>query len=319
MRTLMTASSILAAALKGASVREVAARSSVPRRTVQGVIDGHIPSVNRAEQICAALGLELYIGPPRAAVESGSQTPETQQVDSERAPSPSNIVSGTQIQAPLTEFGWRMELPVREWRGCSPEGYLSKPKEIARAPAPVALLDDEAFYGQMIGQSMVREGIGGLGFYCLISPNTPLDVDERVWLRNRRGQEVVRRLVAVDGEAYSLRGWGPADEHGRQERIDEHWMRADVVAAGVVLAVYAAWPSVKKPPFRVPDVAGPVGQRIIRVAVPDEQLETLLLALVKHYGRSNEYSRQLFVAEIEKYFPKDTGTDNPHLSATKNG
>ena len=310
---------ILVAALRDASVREVAARTGVPRRSVQGLLDGHVPSMDRAERICAALGLELYVGPPRAGGKPDSEVAEDQQVDAASAPAASNIAPGTQIQRPLTTFSWRMALPVREWGRCSPEGYLFKPREIAQAPAPVDLVDDEAFYGQMMGQSMLREGIGGFGSYCLVSPNTPLDVDERVWLRNRRGQEVVRRLVAADGEAYSLRGWGPADEHGRQERIDEDWKRADVAAEGVVLAVYVGWPSVRQPPFRVPDVTGPEGQRIIRVPVADQQLATLLVALVEHYDRLNEYGRDLFVAEMQKHFPVGRGAENPYGSTTREG
>ena len=264
--------------------------------------------MDRAERICAALGLELYIGPPRTAEEPRG--------DSESAPSPSNLIPGTQIQQPLTTFSWRIELPVREWGRCSPEGYLSRPKEIARAPAPVDLVDDEAFYGQMMGPSMMREGISGFGAYCLISPNTPLDAGELVWLRNRRDQEVVRRLMEADGEAYSLRGWGPPDEHLHQERIDERWMRADVVAAGVVLAVYEGWPSVKSPPFRVPDRVGPEGQQVIRVPAADQQLATLLVALVKHYDRLSERGRDHFVAEIQRHLPVGQGAENPHLSAT---
>ena len=42
---------------------EVARASGVPRRSVQSVLDGHVPSLVRAAKICDALGLELYIGP----------------------------------------------------------------------------------------------------------------------------------------------------------------------------------------------------------------------------------------------------------------
>ena len=314
-----TAYKILVAALRDASVREVAARTGVPRRTVQGLLDGHVPSMDRAERICAALGLELYVGPPRAGGKPDSEVAEEQQVDAASAPSASNTVPGTQVQRPLTTFSWRMELPVRKWGHCSPAGYLTMPREIARAPAPVELFDDEAFYGQMMGQSMRREGIAGFGHYCLISPNTPLDIGERVWLRHRRGQEVVRRLVAADGEAYSLRGWGPADGDGHQERIDQNWKRTDVAADGVVLAVYADWPSVTNPPFRVPDTVGAEGQRAIRVPAADQRLATLLVALVEHYDRLSERGRNLFAAEMQGYFPVGKGAENPHLSATREG
>ena len=122
--------------------------------------------------------------------------------------------------------------------------------------------------------------------------------------------------MEADGEAYSLRGWGPADEHQHQEHIDERWLRADVAAAGVVLAVYEGWPSVESAPFRVPDVVGPEGQQVMRVPVVDQRLAALLTALVKHYDRLSQRGRNLFAAEMQRHFPVGQGAENPHLSAT---
>ena len=86
---------------------------------------------------------------------------------------------------------------------------------------------------------------------------------------------------------------------------------------GVVLAVYADWPSVKSPPFRVPEVVGPEGQRAIRVPAADQRLATLLVALVEHYDRLSERGRKLFAAEMQRYFPVGKGAEGPHLSATR--
>lgn len=52
---------------EGLSVRAAALRAGLPIRSVQNVLDGHDPGLSRAAEICTALGLELYIGPPRAA------------------------------------------------------------------------------------------------------------------------------------------------------------------------------------------------------------------------------------------------------------
>ena len=68
---------VVKAGLAAASVPEVARISGIPRRTVQGVLDGHVPSLTRAAKICQALGLELYIGPPRP-YESVKQPPLSQ-------------------------------------------------------------------------------------------------------------------------------------------------------------------------------------------------------------------------------------------------
>ncbi len=47
-------------------MRDVAARSGVPRTTLQSLLDGSVPSINRAADICEALGITLTLGPPRA-------------------------------------------------------------------------------------------------------------------------------------------------------------------------------------------------------------------------------------------------------------
>ena len=51
---------------QGVSVRDIAARSGVPVRSLHGILgEGHVPSIERAAEIISALGLEVYIGPPR--------------------------------------------------------------------------------------------------------------------------------------------------------------------------------------------------------------------------------------------------------------
>ena len=52
-------------AQEGMSVRAVALRAGIPIRSVNSMLEGHIPSVERAVQVAAAVGLEFYIGPPR--------------------------------------------------------------------------------------------------------------------------------------------------------------------------------------------------------------------------------------------------------------
>ena len=60
---------------KADSVARVARAAGVPKRSVQNVLEGAVPSVDRAEEICRALGLEFYIGPPRGLSRSDSYLP----------------------------------------------------------------------------------------------------------------------------------------------------------------------------------------------------------------------------------------------------
>lgn len=50
---------------QGLSARAAALRAGLPVRSVNGILEGHVPSVERAAEVAAALGLEFYIGPPR--------------------------------------------------------------------------------------------------------------------------------------------------------------------------------------------------------------------------------------------------------------
>ena len=53
---------------KKVSVRAIALHAGIPTRSVQGILEGHIPSIDRAAQVAAALDLEFYIGYPRPQV-----------------------------------------------------------------------------------------------------------------------------------------------------------------------------------------------------------------------------------------------------------
>ena len=48
----------------------LASRAGLPPRYVQNTLDGKEPRVNRGAEICEALGLEFYIGPPRPKLRS---------------------------------------------------------------------------------------------------------------------------------------------------------------------------------------------------------------------------------------------------------
>ena len=60
----------------GESYRAVAARAGVPTRSLTAILQGHAPSVDRAADICEALGLEFYVGPPRRPAAAAPAPPE---------------------------------------------------------------------------------------------------------------------------------------------------------------------------------------------------------------------------------------------------
>ncbi|WP_428097989.1 hypothetical protein [Candidatus Rariloculus sp.] len=61
------------------SARAAALREGLPIRRIQGVLEGHSPTLDNAEELCRALGLEFYIGEPRERydpVKVGAVSPE---------------------------------------------------------------------------------------------------------------------------------------------------------------------------------------------------------------------------------------------------
>ena len=48
------------------SARAAASNAGLPARSVQDVLEGHVPSIDRAAEICEALDLGFYVGPPRS-------------------------------------------------------------------------------------------------------------------------------------------------------------------------------------------------------------------------------------------------------------
>ena len=55
----------------GQSPYRAAVSHRLPRDAIRYVLSGRMPRLDRVAQICDALGLEFYVGPPRPASETG--------------------------------------------------------------------------------------------------------------------------------------------------------------------------------------------------------------------------------------------------------
>ena len=217
---------------RGQSQYRAALNSGLPQDAIRSVLNGHVPRLNRVEQICRALGLELYIGPPRDV-----------QVEAD----------GSETSRPLTRFSSSVQLPVRAISQPSPEVYLMESEEQDQTrPAPVDLDDPQAFYALFHGYSMVPSGIGPADF-CLVSPCAKLEPGQRIWLRDRKGREALRWLIRLTATTYEVATWQPPKPNGHQDLVPERWERTDVDDRGVILAVYRGWVVSSDPAHRLPD------------------------------------------------------------------
>ena len=217
---------------RGQSQYRAALNSGLPQDAIRSVLKGHVPRLNRVEQICRALGLELYIGPPRDV-----------QVEED----------GAEPSRSLTRFSSSVQLPVRAISQPSPEVYLMESEEQDQTrPAPVDLDDPQAFYALFHGYSMVPSGIGPADF-CLVSPCAKLEPGQRIWLRDRKGREGLRWLIRLTATTYEVAAWQPPKPNGHQDLVPERWERTDVDDRGVILAVYRGWVAASDPAHRLPD------------------------------------------------------------------
>ncbi len=217
---------------RGQSQYRAAVNGGLPQDAIRSVLNGHVPRLNRVEQICRALGLELYIGPPRDV-----------QVEAD----------GAEPSRPLTRFDPSVQLPVRVLSQPSPKVHLTESEEEDRPrPALVDLDDPQAFYVSYYGYSMIPAGIGSADF-CLVSPCAKLEPGQRIWLRDRKGREGLRWLIRLTATAYEVAAWDAPKPNGHQDLIPERWERKDIDDRGVILAVYRGWLVPSEPARRLPD------------------------------------------------------------------
>ena len=218
---------------RGQSQYRAAINSGLPQDAIRSVLNGHVPRLSRVEQICRALGLELYVGPPRDV-----------QVEAD----------GAEPSRPLTRFG--LERPtagagvVAAVAGGPPDGERRAGADKAGAggsgrPAGVST---RATYGY----SMVPTGIGSADF-CLVSPCAKLEPGQRIWLRDRQGREGLRWLIRLTATTYEVAAWDTPKPSGHQDLVPERWERKDVDDRGVILAVYRGWLALSDPVHRLPD------------------------------------------------------------------
>ena len=247
------------------SERKLSQLATGANDTIRNIRRGAIPRANTLEALCRVLGLELQIAP-------GLTPPSDETAIGPRPP---------------TEFSTERQLPTYKWTHPSEAGY--QPRASHKAPAPVHLLDDHAFYVQMPDYSMVPAGIW-MHDYCLISPAAPLEVDQRGWFRRAAGRETIRWVMRLPAGGYDLAAWDldQVDALGHQKPSPVHWRREDVIDRGVVVAVYRQEPNTEKP------------QEPVRDWRPDALAELSRAALFSDHFKEVEAEIDKAVAAVEQ-------------------
>lgn len=182
-------------AKSGMGLHRYEAENGLPKWSLRGIMDParqQSPTLDRAAELCSALGLDFYLGPPRTP-DNLNESP----VHSEKPPA---ILTFSDV-----------DLPVNGRAACGLDAQKHRrhrEKAEDDLPEPVGLTDDvDAFYAIADGSSMVPEGIHP-GDYCVVSPNTPLAVGQRLWMEDANGARRIKRLMGFSDTELTLRGWG---------------------------------------------------------------------------------------------------------------
>jgi len=224
----------------GISQHRIALQNNLPQDAVRNVLGGHIPRLDRADEICRALGLEFYIGPPRESA-TGRQVKG----------SGSSYANATPVPLMFVE----VDLPVDGRAACSLDAQKHR-KHVERVedglPEPEGLTDDpDAFYVIAEGASMVPEGISP-GDYCVISPNTSLAVGQRLWMESKNGAKRIKRLLDFNDTHLTLRVWGEPNT-GQVGSVNEEVDRSFIPRQGAVVGVFRDKPKQGMTVLPIPD------------------------------------------------------------------
>ncbi len=264
------------------SVRAAALELGVPVRSFYGILsDGQVPTINRAAEICRALGLEFYIGPPRGGDFAESQkTPRPAWDAFTEATLPHKGIASCSVQ------GWGKNQPLRD--------PLPKPEDV---------MDENAFYVSASGQSMIPEGIDG-GAICLVSPGTEVREGDRVWVLDYQGRAAIKRLVEKGANgSLKLRGWMPKRD-GQQQSFEEERFAAGIRETYPVVAVFRGRPGKENCEY-VPDPRPPA--HALPPAPPPNASPPIPKPITDMLGLPEGAAAEAVVAAMEARL-KDRGT-----------
>ena len=237
--------------------------------TLRNIRRGSHPRVDTLEALCRVLGLEVQLGP-------GLLPPREDDVVPVREP---------------TEFTGARELPVYAWTDRSEAGYRRQSNDGDRAPAPVDMSDELAFYLRVPDGALARAQIAQ-GDYCLVSPCAALEADQRAWFRHESGRETLKWILRLSGAGFDLGAWD-LDERSRPRPSRVHWQRDAVVDRGVVHAVYRERPTAGKVLQPEPDWRPDARAELFRAGLLSDDLAGVSAVLEEAVSAVEEAETQI--------------------------
>ena len=216
----------------GESPITLARRAGLKRDAIRNVVRGRVPSIDRAAQICDAVGLEFYAGPPRATVPTPEQRAKAEAelkrvIEGEHAPVPlGELERSAKSMVRLTTNAGGDPIPDDLWpvlamrRGAAPP--LPKNENMPSGARPVDVVELAAAAGG--GARVASEEVTGCVWF------------RRDWLEQSRPQPQTvcgdRRAWRIDGADASERLLYPGRSQPHQLAAGTHLCRAHRRRAG---------------------------------------------------------------------------------------
>ncbi len=189
-------------ATKGRSLAGAATAAGLPRDAIRSVLTGHDPRLSRTVDICRALGLEFYIGPPREAVDPINKAREAGAVPPSHL---RGLEASAQGLARLTADAGGDPIPEDLWP------ILEERRGIIRPSRPSALADPSALAppanddvnppsSRPVGVFQIAAAAGG-GAFIEDAPPDGQAWFRRDWLDKRAIDPTQCLVIGVKGES----------------------------------------------------------------------------------------------------------------------
>ena len=169
-----------------------ALETGLNRDALRSVIRGRAPSIDRADEICRALGIELLLG----------KQPASDRRDPDKEP-------GAWTPSPQAHQRLRIRaLVVKSRRGC----WTRETR-----PAPAGFDDPAGFYARAADDGLAPAGIRKNGL-ALVAPGSEPRAGDLAWLVDgTNGEEVLGLVVRTSRDGYDVVRW--LGDHKNEEFI----------------------------------------------------------------------------------------------------
>ncbi len=180
-----------------------ALKAGLNRDAIRSVLRGRTPSVDRAAEICDALGLEFYIGPPRPAPDSTDRRDSPSTSDAELSPkeisAALDMAPGASVADVVTEMERRLSAAASFDAGALRDEMVALRADVKSLGA--AVTDPESLGVRAVRTFEVEAAAGDGAFVLDESPVAGPVWFRRDWIAQQGIDPVQAVVISVRGDS----------------------------------------------------------------------------------------------------------------------